>query len=122
MYSGGEGFANQSTPSLVYATSRAPMQYGQSPEAYQPRGHGHSRSRSGKGSNELKGRNSKPLSQKAMLSRALQKANTAVQLDNAQNFEGAREAYAEACHLLQQVLERTTGDDDQRKLEAIVSL
>lgn len=60
-------------------------------------------------------------SQKAMLSRALQKANTAVQLDNAQNFEGAREAYAEACELLQQVLDRTSGDEDKRKLEAIVS-
>ncbi|UKZ76731.1 hypothetical protein TrVFT333_004440 [Trichoderma virens FT-333] len=58
-------------------------------------------------------------SQKAMLSRALQKANTAVQLDNAQNFEGAREAYSEACDLLQQVLDRTAGDEDKRKLEAI---
>ncbi|KAL3952418.1 hypothetical protein ACCO45_012361 [Purpureocillium lilacinum] len=47
------------------------------------------------------------------------KANTAVQLDNAQNFEGARLAYAEACDLLQQVLLRTSGDDDQKKLEAI---
>lgn len=56
-----------------------------------------------------------------MLSRALQKANTAVQLDNAQNFEGAREAYAEACDLLQQVLSKTTADEDKRKLEAIVS-
>ncbi|KAJ4396123.1 hypothetical protein N0V93_000340 [Gnomoniopsis smithogilvyi] len=58
-------------------------------------------------------------SQKAMLSKALQKANTAVQLDNAQNFEGARTAYYEACDLLQQVLDRTPGDDDKRKLEAI---
>lgn len=60
-------------------------------------------------------------SQKAMLSKALQKANTAVQLDNAQNFEGARTAYYEACDLLQQVLDRTPGDDDKKKLEAIVS-
>lgn len=79
---------------------------------------GHSRSRSGKGSHE-KSRGTKPASQKAMLSRALQKANTAVQLDNAQNFEGAREAYAEACELLRQVLQKTTGDEDKRKLEAI---
>lgn len=58
--------------------------------------------------------------QKATLSRALQKANTAVQLDNAQNFEGAMSAYVEACELLQQVRQRTTADSDKRKLEAIV--
>ncbi|CAK7237909.1 hypothetical protein SBRCBS47491_010201 [Sporothrix bragantina] len=66
-----------------------------------------------------KDRSSKPPSQKAMLSRALQKANTAVQLDNAGNIEGAREAYAEACGLLQQVLLKTPGEEDRRKLEAI---
>lgn len=54
-----------------------------------------------------------------MLSQALQKANTAVQLDNASNLEGARQAYAEACELLEQVLSRTTTEEDQRKLEAI---
>ncbi|TAQ89418.1 hypothetical protein B7494_g2299 [Chlorociboria aeruginascens] len=64
-------------------------------------------------------RNSKPPSQKAMLSKALQKANTAVLLDNAQNFEGAMHAYSEACSLLQQVMVRSSGDDDRRKLEAI---
>ena len=63
---------------------------------------------------------SKP-SQKAMLSKALAKANTAVQLDNAQNFDGARKSYIEACELLHQVLARTTGDEDRKKLEAIVS-
>jgi len=56
-----------------------------------------------------------------MLSKALQKANTAVLLDNAQNFEGAMQAYTEACALLQQVMTRSSGDDDRRKLEAIVS-
>lgn len=55
-----------------------------------------------------------------MLSNALQKANTAVHLDNAQNFEGARDAYAEACDLLHQVLQRTSADEDKRKLDAIV--
>ncbi|KAL2257392.1 hypothetical protein VTK26DRAFT_238 [Humicola hyalothermophila] len=64
-------------------------------------------------------RSNKTPSQKAMLSKALQKANTAVQLDNAQNFEGARRAYAEACAVLQQVLLRTSGEEDRRKLEAI---
>lgn len=56
---------------------------------------------------------------KAMLSKALQKANTAVLLDNAQNFEGALEAYSDACRLLQQVMDRSSGADDKRKLEAI---
>lgn len=89
-------------------------------DAQSARGHG--RRRSSKGSNDAeKSKTSKPPSQKAMLSRALQKANTAVQLDNAQNLEGARAAYAEACDLLQQVLRRTSADEDKRKLEAIVS-
>ncbi|KXT00830.1 hypothetical protein AC579_8015 [Pseudocercospora musae] len=56
---------------------------------------------------------------KTMLSKALQKANTAVLLDNAQNYEGALEAYADACDLLTQVMERTSGEDDKRKLDAI---
>ncbi|KAH6643856.1 hypothetical protein C7974DRAFT_382375 [Boeremia exigua] len=54
-----------------------------------------------------------------MLSRALQKANTAVLLDNAQNFEGAMEAYEDACKLLQQVMIRSSQDEDRRKLDAI---
>ncbi|KAI1360671.1 hypothetical protein F5Y08DRAFT_331395 [Xylaria arbuscula] len=89
-----------------------------------PERRGHSRSRSaakgGSGdSTRPKDRsNSKP-SQKAMLSKALSKANTAVQLDNAQNYGAAREAYLEACELLQQVLTRTNGDDDRKKLDAI---
>ena len=55
-----------------------------------------------------------------MLSKALQKANHAVLLDNAQNFEGAVDAYADACALLQQVMQRSSGDEDRRKLEAVV--
>lgn len=57
---------------------------------------------------------------KSMLSRALQKAHTAVLLDNAQNYEGAIQAYADACELLQQVLIRSSLEDDRRKLDAIV--
>jgi hypothetical protein len=57
---------------------------------------------------------------KSMLSRALHQANTAVLLDNAQNFEGAIHAYADACELLQQVLLRSSVEDDRRKLDAIV--
>src|SRR5699024_1939693 len=75
------------------------MPYDQARDGYADRTR--SRSRNGNGSVDLtKSKASKPPSQKAMLSRALQKANTAVQLDNAQNFEGARLAYAEACDLL----------------------
>lgn len=89
------------------------------------RGHQRSRSQGLKSSTDSasspRSRDRKQPSQKAMLSKALQKANTAVQLDNAQNFEGARLAYYDACDLLQQVLDRTPGDDDKKKLEAIVS-
>ncbi|KAH6617393.1 hypothetical protein F5144DRAFT_596421 [Chaetomium tenue] len=102
----------------------------------QVRGHSRSRSTGAKGSADTtvssrsrdkdrdrerdRDRHGKPMSQKAMLSKALQKANTAVQLDNAQNLEGARRAYAEACTVLQQVLLRTSGEEDRRKLEAIL--
>lgn len=92
------------------------------------RGHSRSRSTGAKGSTDTtssrgkeRDRSGKQPSQKAMLSKALQKANTAVQLDNAQNPEGAREAYSEACDLLQLVLQRTGGEEDRKKLEAIVS-
>lgn len=73
-------------------------------------------------SNRAKDHRRKTPSQKAMLSKALQKANHAVLLDNAQNFEGAMDAYADACALLQQVMTRSSGEDDRRKLEAVVSL
>ena len=67
-----------------------------------------------------RGRKHRSSSQKIKLSRALQKANTAVLLDNAQNFEGAVEAYGDACRLLQEVMHGSTGDEDKKKLEAIV--
>ena len=72
-------------------------------------------------SNRPKEHRRKTPSQKAMLSKALQKANHAVLLDNAQNFEGAMGAYADACALLQQVMQRSSGDEDRKKLEAVVS-
>ncbi|KAF2809496.1 kinase-like protein [Mytilinidion resinicola] len=56
---------------------------------------------------------------KGQLSRALAKANTAVLLDNAQNFEGALEAYDEACGLLKQIMISSSVDENRRKLEAI---
>ncbi|KAL8725712.1 MAG: hypothetical protein Q9181_006308 [Wetmoreana brouardii] len=64
-------------------------------------------------------RDRKAPSQKAMLSKALQKANHAVLLDNAQNFEGAMDAYADACALLQRVMLRSSGDEDRKKLESV---
>ena len=67
-----------------------------------------------------RGRRRKAPSQKAMLSKALQKANHAVVLDNAQNFEGAMDAYGDACDLLKQVMLRSSGDEDKKKLDAIV--
>ncbi|EHA25089.1 hypothetical protein ASPNIDRAFT_186864 [Aspergillus niger ATCC 1015] len=73
----------------------------------------------GKGSEKRK----RGQSQKAMLSKALQKANTAVLLDNAANFEGAMEAYNDACQLLHLVMLRSDGgEDEKQKLQEIVSL
>lgn len=57
--------------------------------------------------------------QKTMLSKALAKANTAVLLDNAQNLEGAADAYTEACELLRQVMLRSSDDEDKKKLSTI---
>ena len=57
--------------------------------------------------------------QKNMLSQALGKANQAVLLDNAQNIQGAIEAYHEACDILEQVMLRSNDPDDRRKLSAI---
>lgn len=57
--------------------------------------------------------------QKNMLSQALAKANQAVLLDNAQNIQGAIEAYHEACDILEQVMTRSNDTDDRKKLSAI---
>lgn len=115
-------FLRISPPRSRLSPPRAPMPSDQSQEASQS--HGHTRSRPGKSSSDSsKSRGTaKTPSQKAMLSRALQKANAAVGLDNNQDFTGARQAYSDACDLLQQVLQRTTAQEDKRKLEAIVSL
>lgn len=62
-----------------------------------------------------------PNSQKKMLSKALQKANTAVLLDNAANFEGAMRAYNDACQLLHSVMLNSSGSDIEKlKLQEIV--
>ncbi|EGP86457.1 uncharacterized protein MYCGRDRAFT_109842 [Zymoseptoria tritici IPO323] len=77
------------------------------------------RARSSAESSNRRSREKTEKDKKAMLSKALQKANTAVLLDNAQNYEGALEAYGDACDLLQQVMERTSGATDKQKLDAI---
>jgi hypothetical protein len=59
--------------------------------------------------------------QKTLLSQALSRANSAVLLDNAQDFRGAIEAYQDACQLLHQVMLRSSGNEDRSKLQAIVS-
>ncbi|KAI1506189.1 hypothetical protein F5X99DRAFT_126412 [Biscogniauxia marginata] len=58
-------------------------------------------------------------SQKAIISTALAKASTAVQLDNSQYYGGARKYYLEACELLEQVLTRVTNEADREKLERV---
>ncbi|CAJ2503173.1 Uu.00g105670.m01.CDS01 [Anthostomella pinea] len=107
--------ANRGYPQLLPAAS---VTRDNMPEK---KGHTRSRSAANKSSGDstkARDRANKP-SQKAMLSKALSKANAAVQLDNAQNYVFARESYLEACDLLQQVLARTNGEEDRKKLEAI---
>ncbi|KAL3424376.1 MIT domain-containing protein [Phlyctema vagabunda] len=112
-------------PASVYTIANAPITRRQTEgdiTRSESRGHSRNRSQAAKssaGTGSSRDRTSKQPSQKAMLSKALQKANTAVLLDNAQNFEGAMQAYSEACALLQQVMARSSGDEDRRKLEAI---
>ncbi|EEA25887.1 hypothetical protein TMatcc_005863 [Talaromyces marneffei ATCC 18224] len=74
--------------------------------------HDHERTESGSTSPQR--RRPRGSSQKAMLSKALAKANTAVLLDNAENFEGAIEAYQDACELLQHVMLRSNGGDVEK--------
>ncbi|KFY75862.1 hypothetical protein V498_09895 [Pseudogymnoascus sp. VKM F-4517 (FW-2822)] len=115
-----------SLPSGYTKSSGSPVQkQRQGRDRSRSRGHSRNRSHATKGSSgtissdKNKDRSSRQPSQKAMLSKALQKANTAVVLDNAMNFEGAMQAYSEACDLLQQVMMRSSGDEDRKKLEAI---
>lgn len=71
--------------------------------------------------NDRSGGDRRVPSQKAMLSKALQKAKHAVLLDNAQNFEGAMHAYGDACVLLESVMRRSSQDEYRMKLESVVS-
>lgn len=62
-----------------------------------------------------------PKTNKEKLSKALQKANSAVVLDNQRIIEGALVAYQGACTLLQEVIDDTSERLDKRNLEDIVS-
>ncbi|KAG6365290.1 hypothetical protein INS49_006899 [Diaporthe citri] len=66
-------------------------------------------------------RSSEKPSHKAMLSKALSEANTAVELDNEQDWKGARSAYRKAWGLLRQVVLSTKGHEDKIKLEAMIA-
>lgn len=57
--------------------------------------------------------------QKNMLSKALAKANQAVLLDNAQDIQGAIRAYVEACDILEEVMLKSSDNEDRKKLSAI---
>ena len=127
---------HRADPSRSMYSSRSSSRTDRS-ERHQPSQRRHSRNRDDprKGSTGTEGESSassihsprtkppkrKTYSQTIILSKALQKANHAVLLDNAQNFEGAMEAYADACTLLRRVMSTSSTDEDRQKLEAVVS-
>lgn len=141
--------ANQSSP-ITIDNSTSPGSPGPPESVYSPRiasrlkhasrrisqnGHHRHRDDTNKGSGTTEGESSasdnraradrvqkrKVPSQKAMLSKALQKAHHAVTLDQHSNFEGAMHAYRDACALLQKVMIRSSGIEDRQKLDAVVS-
>ncbi|PVH91349.1 hypothetical protein DM02DRAFT_664088 [Periconia macrospinosa] len=57
----------------------------------------------------------------SILRRALTKANTAVLLDNAQNFEGALPNYGDACKLLYGVVTRSSQAEERQSLNSIIN-
>ncbi|KAF2640017.1 hypothetical protein P280DRAFT_401233 [Massarina eburnea CBS 473.64] len=103
----------------VPAAARPPPPTAQASREQGSRSRGESRRDDGHLSTPPRTRERREKDKKTMLSRALQKANTAVLLDNAQNFEGAVQAYGDACKLLQQVMLRSSGEEDKRKLDSI---
>ncbi|KAK5119428.1 hypothetical protein LTR85_007528 [Meristemomyces frigidus] len=109
----------ESAPHETLRRTRTSEEHEQEDEHEHGPGPSTARDGSGGGHRRSRTRENREKDKKAMLSKALQKANTAVLLDNAQNFEGALDAYSDACRLLQQVMDRSSGADDKRKLEAI---
>jgi len=60
-------------------------------------------------------------SRKELLSKALEKANRAVQLDGEKDLEAARVDYTEACDLIKVVIQRTSDPKELQKLTNIVA-
>lgn len=128
--------SHRADPARSMYSSRSSSRTSRS-ERHQPSQRRHSRNRDDprKGSTGTEGESSassihstrtkppkrKTYSQTIILSKALQKANHAVLLDNAQNFVGAMDAYADACTLLQRVMSTSSTDEDREKLESVVS-
>lgn len=59
-------------------------------------------------------------SKRAVLSKALQKANTAIELDKEGEFDEARNEYAGACNLIHEVLKWILDREERRRLSAIL--
>lgn len=57
---------------------------------------------------------------KAILKTAIQKANSAVVLDKANDLTGAIDAYTEAVNLLDRVLSTETRENDRQRLQETV--
>ena len=66
-------------------------------------------------------RSSRDRDKKLILSKALSRANDAVNLDNEQDYVSAVSAYEEACRLLDTVMSQTTVEYERQKLRTIVN-
>ena len=122
-------------PESLYSPRTKARMRNPDPRRISQNGYRFSRDNPGKGSGTAEGESSasdhrdryerpqkrKVPSQKAMLSKALQKAHHAVTLDQHSNYEGAMHAYQEACFLLRKVMNRSSGVEDRLKLDAVVS-
>ncbi|KAI8358172.1 hypothetical protein B0O80DRAFT_275447 [Mortierella sp. GBAus27b] len=67
------------------------------------------------------GTNPRKSTTRALLTKALQEAQLAVQMDNACNIAGAIESYDLATTLLAKVIEATASVEEQERLQMIVS-
>lgn len=61
-------------------------------------------------------------SSKALLTKALLEAQSAVQLDNAYDIPAALDAYRRAVNLLSKVMDTSSSADEQERLRTIVSV
>ena len=58
---------------------------------------------------------------RVLLNKALQEANSAVELDHTQQYAVAKTAYKQACALMGTVIMRSSMEEDRRTLDSIVS-